>query len=299
MTKPTILYDPMIHLSNENEELLAERFEAIPLKGFISDEISPLAIFISVHNIEFIDQWIKHFPSIGIIATNTTTQYYNGPLKYIYLNDKKFLETITPTAEHTLGLILACHRNIRRAERHVMRGNWSRYTQAAPKMLSKSNACIVGFGRVGKLVMERITPLFNNVSVVDIDGGEAWKEWLLPKTDVLIITASANTTPIVTKEVLELLPKDAILINTSSGTNVDLKALIDALEHGTIRGAALDVLPDDHTMPSNKSAEVQRALNYHSKMNNLIITPHMAGSTEDAWHLTQRWVIDRLIEGLS
>ena len=65
---------------------------------------------------------------------------------------KSFLEKITPTAEHTLGLILMISRNYNSAINSVNNGKFNRRPFGGFKMLSKSSLGIIGYGRLGKLL---------------------------------------------------------------------------------------------------------------------------------------------------
>ena len=93
---------------------------------------------------------------------------------------------------------------------------------------------------------------------------------LLPQTDILVMAlpSTAETRHILNAETLALLPPGAIVVNVGRGTAVDQPALIDALEHDRLAGAALDVcepepLPADHPLWTTK---------------NLLLTPHIAGN---------------------
>lgn len=218
-------------------------------------------------------------------------------IEAIWLTDNNFLQHITSTAEHTLGLILAAHRNIIKAHGDVLSCKLSRYEHGAPRMLSRSVLTIVGgYGRVGRHLAIRAKPLFKTIHRVEkwTDFGEI--DWILRETDVLAICASYDPEvgPAVTSQMLSLLPQNAIVVNTSVGENLDHEALLERLREGHLRGAALDVLP--YEPQTSEFRKTWSALtNYAFEHKNLILTPHIAGSTWDAWAETQRWVIEELI----
>ena len=83
------------------------------------------------------------------------------------------------------------------------------------------------------------------------------------------------------------------LVNTARAELLDHRCLLHMLEERILRGAALDVLPGE---PSFGNSISQRLIDYSQRNNNLIITPHIAGSTQDAWKLTQDAVINTLLE---
>ena len=80
------------------------------------------------------------------------------------------------------------------------------------------------------------------------------------------------------KEKLSLLKPNAILLNCSRGEVVVEKDLVEALERKNIAGAALDVFPEEPLKPTSP------LITYAKTHDNLIITPHIAGSTKEAIH---------------
>jgi len=83
-------------------------------------------------------------------------------------------------------------------------------------------------------------------------------------------------------------------INTSRGELVDTPALLEALTCGKLQGAALDVL-DCEFSPDFSLKRTQLWSHVDSNLN-LILTPHIGGSTRDAWRETQRFVIEKSIK---
>jgi phosphoglycerate dehydrogenase-like enzyme len=85
----------------------------------------------------------------------------------------------------------------------------------------------------------------------------------------------------------------AFFVNTARGELVDSNALIEALDKGMLAGAALDVLDGEFEPGFEQRAHEHPLIRYAQRHKNLIITPHIAGSTKDAWSLTQRFVIEK------
>ncbi len=85
-------------------------------------------------------------------------------------------------------------------------------------------------------------------------------------------------------------------INTSRGELVDHDALLRALTQGNLSGAAMDVFDDEF----NPQFDItHHALwKYAQSENNLILTPHIGGSTVDAWEMTENFTITRVLEAL-
>ena len=101
------------------------------------------------------------------------------------------------------------------------------------------------------------------------------------------------------KKVFSRFKQGSYFVNTARGEVVDSEALIEALEKGIIKGAAMDVI-DGEFEPDFPSKILSHPLiKYAQTHSNLIITPHIAGSTDDAWYLTQRYVIEKTLNYLN
>ena len=301
-----ILYYSCLGYTPSVQKKLEEHFYVIKLKDprfdtrlTQSDKKKIRAVFCPL-GWRFDEYWAKGFHGLRYLVSNTTTTTH---IKYkeeniISLRGAQLLGDITSTAEHTIGLIMALHRSIPGASKAVHRGIWNRFDWGAPKMLSKMTLGILGMGRVGHHLEKICKPIFKNVGWWEPDSGER---------DVIAICASVrpeDRQPIFGTRELRLMKPDALLINTARPELLDHDALLSALKGGTIRGAALDCLPNETRplflqsysdgSPMDSSIE-KRLVNYAKLNNNLIITPHIAGSTQDAWEATQGYVVDELI----
>jgi phosphoglycerate dehydrogenase-like enzyme len=87
------------------------------------------------------------------------------------------------------------------------------------------------------------------------------------------------------------LPHEAIVVNTARGECLNNDALLTMLQKGQLRGAGLDVLPGDNRFQFGSTSAL---LQQTQQAANIILTPHIAGSTKDAWNMTQRHVIDQV-----
>lgn len=186
-----------------------------------------------------------------------------------------------PVADFTLGLMLAETRNIVRGDRGMRAGLWETAYPNDGKIHTLRNAVVglIGYGQVGKKVAARLVPFGAKVIVYDpycdaakieADGFKpVSKEELLRTSD--IVSMHFRLTPetkgmLGTKE-FEMMKPTAYFINTARAGLVDENALVDALEHKTIMGAALDVyvqepLPAEHPL---------------RKLENVTLVPHLAG----------------------
>ena len=247
------------------------------------------------------EDFLSRFKKLKFVATVTTGTDHideeycrdNG-IKIISLKgETEFLEGIHATPEHAWGLLLSLIRNIPKAYESVLGGEWNRNEFFGHELYEKRLG-IIGFGRVGKILARYARTFGMNVVACDINKIEEDKfnlrqvslESILKTSDVVSVNLSLNesTRHFLGGEHFNLMKDTAILLNTSRGAVVDEAALLYALENGQIAGAALDVLENENTKGtiSNKHPLVA----YGNRNRNLLITPHIAGSTFESMDKT-------------
>jgi phosphoglycerate dehydrogenase-like enzyme len=190
----------------------------------------------------------------------------------------------TSTAEHALALVLAAARHL---HEHVKARSWRPgfgKLGAPERRLKDSTVLVVGTGGIGSALVRMLDPLGPRVLASNRSGRplEAAEQTVpsdrlgevLPEADFVVIAASltSSTRGMFDRAALEAMKPSAWLVNVARGGLVDTAALVDALEAGTIGGAALDVtepepLPDGHPLWA---------------MTNCIITPHVANTADMA-----------------
>jgi phosphoglycerate dehydrogenase-like enzyme len=182
--------------------------------------------------------------------------------------------------------MLAALRRICEHDAAVRRGEWNRTGEHAAWLLSGSTVGLVGFGHIGRIVAERLRGFDVRVVVADpVDPRDAAVEpmsldALLAASDVvsLHVPLLPTTRSLIGARELALMPPGAILVNTARGPVVDEEALVDALESGRLRAAALDVFADEPPLAS-------RLLG----LPNVVLSPHIAGlSTTSVRDMTRR-----------
>jgi D-3-phosphoglycerate dehydrogenase len=308
--KPVALYFRILKYRPENLHLLHANFNVIDLEHPEEiDKIDSTTIQLLFAPLGFMvdANYMDKLPCLKVIASNTTgiphidkTEAEKRGIKVCALHDEQiFLDTITPTAEHTIGLIMAANRRIPACHSYVLSGKWDRKPWGAPRMLSKMKLGIVGYGRLGKKTSEVGRALGMSVNYYDpyVDGGSSSLHHLAMNSDVLSIHAVANqeTRNLVSREILELLPKNAIVVNTARGELLDTNALLDLLENQHLWAAALDTIDGEYALNFEAELQNSRLLKYAKEHDNLILTPHIGGSTVDAWTATERRVIDKAL----
>lgn len=210
-------------------------------------------------------------------------------------NEQEFLATITPTAEHTIGLMMAVWRHVPAAHAAACRGEWDRRPWGAPRMLSRMRLGIMGYGRLGRRTALIAEAIGMKVRFYDPDkpGTVPTLRELAAESDVLSLHAPGrpDTRGLVSREVLQALPRGAIVINTARGELLDTEALLDLLESGHLAGAALDTIDGEYDPGFPGVFARSRLLAYARTHDDLILTPHIGGSTVDAWGETERRVL--------
>ena len=193
--------------------------------------------------------------------------------------------TIAAT-EHTFALMLALMRNVPQAYSALRAGHWERSPYIGNELYGKTLG-IVGLGRIGGAVAIRARAFGMNVVAHDpyvsqaraeaLQAELAGLEELLESADVvtLHVPLTAHTRSMIDAHRLATMKRSAVLINCARGGVVDEEALIAALDAGTIRAAAIDVVAQEPPPPGSSSETLQR----HVKT---IATPHLGGSTHEA-----------------
>jgi D-3-phosphoglycerate dehydrogenase len=191
------------------------------------------------------------------------------------------------TAEHALALLFAMARNVSSAHNHLLQGKWERWKHIGIEMTGKTLG-IFGIGRIGTEVARRARAMKMDVIAYDpyVSAGQIKKrgarkvdfKTLLAQSDFLTIHAplTVETRDRFGEREFRSMKRSAILINAARGEIVKEKELIAALARNVIRGAAVDVYPDE---PLVSNSGLVRYARTHS---NIILTPHIAASTLDA-----------------
>ena len=188
-------------------------------------------------------------------------------------------------AELVLGEILLLMRNVPQANAEVHRGIWNKSATGSHEVRGKKLG-IIGYGHIGSQLSIIAESLGMDVYFYDIENklplGNAKQvrslEELLSSCDVvsLHVPELPSTKNLMNAERIAQLKQGAILINAARGTVVDIDALAQALKDGKIHGAAIDVFPIE---PASINEEFVSPLR---EFNNVILTPHIGGSTAEA-----------------
>ncbi|MEO7394403.1 MAG: NAD(P)-dependent oxidoreductase [Chitinophagaceae bacterium] len=204
-------------------------------------------------------------------------------------------------AEHTLALLLNLLNNISRAQQEVRKGFWKRDENRGIELSGKTVG-IIGFGNTGSSFAKLLQPFEVNILAYDkykFDFGgsnvkEANLEHIGRYADVLSfhIPLTSETLYMADEVFFNSLEQKPFLLNTSRGKVVSLDVLSKALKENKISGAGLDVL-ENEKLDSYSSAEKNK-LDWLLAQHNVIITPHIAGYSNEASYKMAKIVLDKL-----
>ena len=186
------------------------------------------------------------------------------------------------TAEHSLSLLMSLYRSIPEANFGTHKGLWEKKKFIGLELKGKKLG-IIGFGNVGARFSELAIALGMSVSVfsksffsrnIDYPNiNSVSLNSLISESDIISLHCkpSSDGIPIISLKEFKLMKKNCVLLNTARGGLIDENDLKVALDSNMIRGAALDVFSNE---PAIENALFGTA--------NLILTPHIAASTEEA-----------------
>jgi len=312
--KPQALYYRVLAYQPANRALIDRDFVVTELDDPRQDTdvvLEPVEVLFAPLGFMVDDAKMARCPRLRCIVSNTTGVPHidlaaarrRGVTVCALHDEPVFLDSITPTAEHTVGLMLAAWRRIPAAHAAAAAGAWNRRPWVAPRMLSRMRLGIVGFGRLGRKVCRIADAMGMNCAYYDpyVSGGTATLLDLARVSDVFTLHAPASdeTKGLVSRSILKALPNGAMVINTARGELLDTDALLDLLQSGHIAAAALDTIEGEYEPGFADRFGDSPLARYARCHDNLILTPHIGGSTLDAWTETERFVIEKAARAFS
>lgn len=204
-------------------------------------------------------------------------------------------------AELTLACVISLARRMGDQNFQIKTGHWEKSAKGAVEVRNKSIG-LVGYGHIGQQVGLLCEALGLNVYFYDIlkklplgrASAVSSMDELIAKCNFisLHIPSSNSTNNLFNASLIKKMKKGSFLINHSRGSVVDLEALREALMSGHLAGAAIDVFPSE---PHSNSSPFVTPL---AECPNMILTPHIGGSTEEAQCNIGREVANSLISYL-
>jgi D-3-phosphoglycerate dehydrogenase len=191
---------------------------------------------------------------------------------------------VEEVADHALALLLAASRHLARQDRWIREGRWDRTGIKPAWRLRGSVLGLVAFGRTARALATKVLGLGLEVLAfdryVEEDVADSYGvtlvelDELLRRSDLISVHAPLTeaTRHLLGEREFELMKPGAVLVNTSRGPIVDEKALVRAVRDGRLLGAGLDVLEREPLPPDSPLLE----------LDNVIVTPHVAGYSEES-----------------
>jgi D-3-phosphoglycerate dehydrogenase / 2-oxoglutarate reductase len=204
-------------------------------------------------------------------------------------------------AEHALGMLLNLLHKISSSNNEVKQGRWIRDENKGVELTGKTIG-IIGYGNTGSsfarlLSSFNVTILAYDKYKFDFGSGyikEANMEQICRYADVISFHVPLNDeTRYMANEVFfNALQQKPYIINTSRGMVIKTPVLIHALQQNTIAGAALDVLENEKI--DDLTIQQQEEMNFLNGQPNVLITPHIAGYSAEAFYKMGQVIIDKL-----
>lgn len=194
--------------------------------------------------------------------------------------------------EHALGMLLALFNHLLRVDREVRSGIWIREGNRGTEINGKTIA-IIGYGNMGSAFAEKLSGFGANVIAYDkfktgfseLYVKEVQMDEVFAEADVLSlhVPLTLETQGMINHNFLASFKKPIYLLNTARGQCLDTTALMDALDNGQVKGAALDVLEYEklsfENLDSSALPETFKRLVISEKV---ILSPHIAGWSHES-----------------
>lgn len=206
--------------------------------------------------------------------------------------------------EHALGMLLSLFNKLNQADKQVKQGQWNRESNRGTELDGKTVG-IIGYGNMGKAFAKKLRGFEVEVLCYDIkenvgdqNAKQVSLEELMQKTDVLSLHVpwTQETDKMVNESFIFQFKKPFWLLNTARGKCVVTADLVKALQSGKILGAGLDVL--EYEKNSFESLftenELPQTLQELLKMENVLLSPHIAGWTVESNEKLAKVIDDKI-----
>lgn len=212
-------------------------------------------------------------------------------------------------AEHVVGMLLILMNRLFIASNEVKNGIWKREENRGDELLGKTFG-IIGYGNMGKAVAKRLSGfgvkvIFHDIlpNLSDEYGTQVSLETIKNEADILSLhlPITPETHYIIDEKFISEMKKNFYFVNTARGKNVKTRDLVEALQSGKIKGAALDVLEYEKSSFENLdtstslSASENEDLKFLLSSEKVIVTPHIAGWTIQSKEKLAQIIVDKIL----
>lgn len=301
-TNHTILLDQLNALGFQNDEDYTSTKEEVESKIAIYDGIIIRSRFAIDKTFLYKAKNLKFIGRVGAGLENIDTQYASAQGIQLFNAPEGNRNAV---GEHTLGMILSLFNKLNQGNQSVRDGQWLREAHRGIE-LDQKTVGIIGYGNMGRAFAKKLRGF--NVEVIcydileDIEDSNATQvelQELFEKTDILSLHTpeTPKTIGMINKAFITKFKKPFWLINTARGKSVVTKDLVEALTQKKILGAGLDVLEYEKSSFENlftSKKEMPDAFAKLLKMDNVILSPHVAGWTVESKEKLAQTIVDKI-----
>ncbi len=212
-------------------------------------------------------------------------------------------------AEHSIGMLLSMMNKLIYSHQKIKNGIWNRKLSRGTEIKGKTVG-IIGYGNTGKSFAKKLSGFNCNVIFYDIKDNIGDKfakqvdiETLKKKSEIISLhVPQTNLTKGLIDAKFALSMRNSFwLINTARGKCVVLKDLLKYLKNGKILGAALDVLEFESSSFSSVFYDEKnsRIINELANMDNVVLSPHVAGSTNESYRKLSEVILRKILSEFS
>ncbi len=305
-TNHPLLIDQLAALGFQNDEEYKATKEEVEKKIHTYDGIIIRSRF--VIDKDFLDKasQLKFIGRVGAGLENIEVAYAQQKGIYLAAAPEGNRNAV---GEHALGMLLSLFNNLNKADREVRNGTWDREGNRGTELDSKTVG-IIGYGNTGKAFAKKLRGFEVEVLCCDIlenIGDENARQVSLAelqkKADVISLHVPQTTLTLgmVNRSFIEAFTKNFWLLNTARGKCVVTHDLVSALRSGKIRGAGLDVLEYEKTSFEDMFSGhgMPEDFDYLIRSDKVLLTPHVAGWTQESKVKLAQTIVDKIKERFS
>ncbi len=253
---------------------------------------------------EFIDKArnLKFIARLGAGLENIDTEYATKKGVKLFSAPEGNRNAV---GEHALGMILSLFNKLNVADYQVRNGQWNREENRGVELDLKTVG-IIGYGNMGRAFARKLRGFDVEVICYDLkedvensDATQVSLEELFKQTDILSLHTpwTKRTDRMINTEFINKFQKSFWFLNTARGKSVVTKDLVTALKSGKILGAGLDVLEYEKSSFENlftSKKEMPKPLKELLQMDNVILSPHVAGWTVESKEKLAQTIVDKI-----
>ena len=206
--------------------------------------------------------------------------------------------------EHTLGMLLSLFNKLNKADLEVKKGKWNREANRGIELDGKTVG-IIGYGNMGKAFSKKLQGFDCKVICYDIkedvgDKNATQVSLITFQKEVDVVSLHIPWTPLtnrmINSDFINQFSKPFWLLNTARGKSVVTSDMILALKNGQLLGAGLDVLEfEKSSFESLFSNKIPASLSELLSMDNVILSPHIAGWTIESKEKLAQVIVDKIV----